>query len=336
MGLNSFRRGCMLFASVLASLAAAGCGAPSFLITPVANSNSLDEEVVKPGKGWARDKIAIVEVEGMLMNIRAGGLLQATENKLSLFTQEMEKAASDPSVKAVVLRVNSPGGTVTASDIMYQTVRDFREKTGKPVVASTQEVAASGGYYVCLASDRIVAHPTSVIGSIGVIFETMEFEGTLGKLGIRAAAIKSGPMKDMGSPFRAMLDPERKVMQEMVDEYYARFVALVKQRRERVRAADSETLRVITDGRVFTGERAVALGLADQNGLLDDAIDLAKELADAPGAKVVAYHRPYGYGGSIYARDPAPPPQANVLHLGLPTSRLTLPGGFYYLWEPGI
>ena len=314
--------------------AAGGCGAPSFLVTPVSNSNELDEQLVKPGKGWSRDKIAVVEVEGLLMNARAGGFLQPTENKVSLFTQQMEEAANDPSVKAVVLRVNSPGGTVTASDVMYQTVRDFREKTGKPVVAATQEVAASGGYYVALASDKIVAHPTSVIGSIGVIFNTMEFEGTLAKLGIRADAIKSGPLKDMGSPFRAMLDPERKVMQGMVDEYYTRFLNVVREHRPG--ACDPEKFNVATDGRVFTGETAVAMGLADRTGRLDDAIDLARELSGAKGAKVILYKRPYGYGGSIYAKDSIPTPRATVLHLDLPTSRATLPGGFYYLWEPGL
>ena len=115
----------------------AGCGVPSFLITPVQNTNRLEEHTVMAGKGWSPPKIAIIEVEGMLMNMRTGGLLQPTENTVSRFTQEMERAAADPDVRAVVLRVNSPGGTVTASDIMYQTVTRFREKTKKPVVAST-------------------------------------------------------------------------------------------------------------------------------------------------------------------------------------------------------
>ena len=112
----------------------AGCGAPSFLVTPVSSSTRLQEEEVQPGKGGA--KIAIVEVEGMLMNVRTGGFLQASENAVSLFSQEMDKAARDKNVKAVVLRINSPGGTVTASDLMYEIVNDFRAKTRKPVVAS--------------------------------------------------------------------------------------------------------------------------------------------------------------------------------------------------------
>ena len=296
---------------------------------------------MQPGKSG--DKVAIVPVEGMLINARVGGMFQAQENAVSLFTQQMRAAARDKSVKAVVLRVNSPGGTVTASDTMYEIVRDFRRKTGKPVVASAQEVCASGGYYVCCAADKIVAQPTTVLGSIGVLMNTMEFTGALGKLGIRADAIKSGPLKDMGSPYRSMGQPEREVMQEMVDEYFNRFVDVVSATRPVQEARPGlplkEDYRGVYSGRVFSGLRAVELGLADQAGRLDDAIVLAKQLAKAPGAKVVMYKRPYGYGGSIYASgEPAPRPGAqsggNVLQLELPESRLFLPSGFYYLWEP--
>lgn len=315
----------------------AGCGVPSFLVTPVANSNQLDEKVVRAGQGWNADKIVIVEVEGLLINARTGGFLQPTENKLSLFTEQLERAAADSHVKAVVLRVNSPGGTVTASDLMNQTLRDFRVKTGKPIVASTQEVAASGGYYVCLAADKIVVNPTSVVGSIGVIFNTMEFSGALDKLGIKSNAIKSGPLKDMASPFKPLGDDERKVMQEMVDAYYARFVGLVKDRRG---ISDPDTLKTVTDGRVFTGERAVELGLADKTGRLDEAIELAKQMGGASKAQVVIYRRPYGYSGSIYADSNVPTPQAagdstKALQVELPAA-VTMPGGFYYLWRPGL
>src|SRR5437016_6324156 len=151
-----------------------GCGAPSLLITPVANTSSLQEVQVEGGRGWFAPKIAMIEVEGMLMNARSGGFLQAQENKLSLFTQQLEAARNDPSVKAVVLRVNSPGGTVTCSDAMYQMIEKFKAETHKPVIASAQEVMASGAYYVCCASDAIVAQPTSVVGSIGVIIELFE------------------------------------------------------------------------------------------------------------------------------------------------------------------
>ena len=340
-----FRAVVLLSGSVLLLSTAGGCGVPSFLITPVSSSPRLQERVVQAGK--TGDKVAIVEVEGLLMNARAGGLLQAQENPVSLFTQQMRAAAKDRSVKAVVLRVNTPGGTVTASDTMYETVRDFRRRTGKPVVASAQEVCASGGYYICCAADKIVAQPTSIVGSIGVMMNTMEFTGALGKLGIRTDAIKSGPLKDMGSPYRSMEEPERKVMQEMVDEYFHRFLDVVSSTRPVQEARPTlplaEDYRGIYSGRVFSGARAVELGLADKAGRLEDAIKLAKELGKAKGAKVIMYKRPYGYGGSIYASaEPAPVGgtgdvagrRVNLVQLELPESRIFLPRGFYYLWEP--
>ena len=323
-----FRLAC---AALSLLLVATGCGMPSFLVTPVQNTSALEEQTVKDGQGFGAPKIALIEVEGMLLNMKAGGLLQPTENEVSRFTQEMEKAARDPSVKAVVLRVNSPGGTVTASDIMYQTVKRFKEQTKKPVVASLQDVAASGAYYVSCAADKIIAHPTAVVGSIGVIFNTFNVVGTLDKIGAKTEAIKSGPLKDMGSPFKE-LDPQaRAVMQGMVDEYYARFVNVVTSNRP---ARDSETMKITTDGRVFSGTRAVEVGLADRTGLLDDAIDEAKKMANAPNAKVVIYRRPYGFSGSIYAQNQTPQPHANVLELKVPGLTDRIPSGFYYLWQP--
>jgi len=323
----------LVLASILVSFIAicSGCGTPSLLITPVANSNQLDETEVAPGRGWFAGKIAIVEVEGMLINAKSGGLLEPTENVLSLFTQELNRAAADPEVKAVVLRVNSPGGTVSASDAMYQILQRFKKQTGKPVVASAQEVAASGAYYVSCGADKIVAQPTSIVGSIGVIFETYNLSGTMTKLGIRPGAFKSAEHKDIGSPFRDPTPEEEKIMQGMVDEYYERFKGIVRNHRQ---IPDEETFRIVTDGRVFSGEKAVALGLVDRTGLLEDAIQLARELANAPGAKVIAYKRPYGYGGSIYALNSSPQPKADVLQLKLPDAATLLPTGFYYLWRP--
>lgn len=319
----------LLILAVTFAALAGGCGTPSFLITPVSHTQKLREMEVGPGKG--RDKIAVIEVEGVLMNARTGGFLQPTENKLSLFKEQLDRAASDRDVKAVVLRVNSPGGTVTASDTMYELLCRFRRRTKKPVIASLQEVAASGGYYVACASDQIMASPTSVVGSIGVIFNTFDASGGMNKLGLRAESIKSGPLKDMGSPFKALSNDERAVMQGMVDEYYARFVSVVKAHRT---IDGDDKLRTATDGRVFSGQQALAMGLVDRVGLLEDAIKLARKAGKAPGATPIMYRRPYGYSGSIYATTPVAPPRANVTQLQIPGADSFLPGGFYYLWQP--
>jgi len=309
-------------------LLVAGCGTGSFLITPVSDTSELKQIAVQPGEKSA--KVAIVEVEGMLMDERSGGLLQPSENPLSLFVQELDQAADDDSVKAIVLRVNSPGGSVTTSDTMYQALKRFRAMTHKPVIASALELDASGAYYVSCGSDRIIVNPTSIVGSIGVIFESFDLQGTLEKLGVRTDAIKSAPLKDMGSPYRHLTPEARQIMQAMVDEYFARFKNIVVENRG---IKDAATLDMVTDGRVFSGQRAVELGLADQTGGLDDAIDLAKKLGGAPDGEVIMYKRPYGYAGSIYAEMPMPEPKSNEMSLKLPMSNW-LPDGFYYLWQP--
>ncbi len=316
--------------AILSLVLMSGC-APSFLVTPVSNPQQLQEQTVTPGQGWFPKKIALIEVEGMLSNTATGGFLQPRENKVSLFVQQLHKAEQDPDVRAVVLRVNSPGGTVTAADTMYEELMRFKKRSGKPVVASTQELAASGAYYVCCGADQIVAHPTSIVGSIGVIFEAFNFRGTLQKLGIISDPVKSGPLKDMGSPFRMRTAEESQVMQGMVDEYFHRFVGVVSERRH---ITDPDELKLITDGRVFTGRRAVELHLADSNGILEDAIHIAAKLANVPNAEVVMYRRPYGTSGSIYADAQTPKPQATVMQLNIPALQETLPAGFYYLWRP--
>jgi protease-4 len=314
-------------------MVAGGCGMPSFLITPVENTSKLEESVVEEGSGSG--KIAIIDIEGMLANAKGGGFLQPTENKLSLFVQELDRAAKDSSVKGVVLRINSPGGTVTCTDTMYTLLKKFKEETHKPVVASTQEVTASGGYYVACAADKIVASPTSVVGSIGVIFMTFDASGTMQKIGLRSEAIKSGIFKDIGSPFRPSTADERAIMQGIVDEYYARFKGVVTANRP---IKEGEKLNMVADGRVFSGHRAVELGLADQEGLLSDAIDLVRKMAKTPKAEVILYKRPYGYTGSIYASSEVGVPQAGSttnFNLDLPGAHAFLPSGFYFLWEPG-
>src|SRR4051794_18664883 len=158
-----------------------GC-MPSFLITPVSSNQSLKEVTVEEGTGGgflsSQSKIVIIEVEGMLLNARTGGFLQAQENDVSLFAQQLKKAEQDGAVKAIVLRINSPGGTVSASDLMYEEVLRFKQRSKKVVVASAQDIAASGAYYVACSADKVVVQSTSVVGSIGVIFNTFDFSGS--------------------------------------------------------------------------------------------------------------------------------------------------------------
>jgi protease IV len=309
------------------ALLATGC-APSFLVTPVSSSTELREELVQRGDGHG--KVLIVEIDGMILNGRSSGLLSSGENDTSLLAQQLDKAADDSSIKAVVLRINSPGGTVAASDTLYQEVLRFKKRTGRPVIAYGQDLMASGAYYTACAADRIMSQPTSLVGSIGVIFESFDISGTMGIVGVKANTIKSGPMKDMGSLFKPLTEDEKAVMQEMVNNFYARFKGLVGAARK----LEGVKLDAVSDGRVFTGEKALAVGLVDRVGTLNDALDAAREMGQAPGAEAVMYKRPHGYSGSIYADTGVGggAGAAQAINVQLPWA-MPMPG-VYYLWRP--
>ena len=157
-----------------------GCSDTALLIRPVSDKQQLDETQIYRDEGWfVFDKIAVIDVDGIMTNMSRPGLFQTGENPVSLFVEKLNKAAGDKDVKAVVLRINSPGGTVVASDLMHHTLLNFRKNTGKPVVACILDVGASGAYYLACACDTIYAAPSSVVGCIGTILQTVSFSGTM-------------------------------------------------------------------------------------------------------------------------------------------------------------
>src|SRR5207244_8728631 len=171
-------------------------------------------------------------------------------------------AADHAHTEALLLRINSPGGTVTASDIIYHEIMAVKEKRKIPVVAVIMDLGASGGYYIAVAGDRIIAHPTSVTGSVGVIMLRVNAEGLLQKIGVEASAIKSGAKKDIGSPFRPMTEDERAIFQSMINGFFSRFLDVVS----KGRSLPADQLKVIADGRVLTRPQALQLGLVEQVG----------------------------------------------------------------------
>jgi protease-4 len=314
----------------LLALGFAGCF-NGFMVTPVNTTGPLEECVVEEAKGWTRHKIALIDVSGLIMNVRKPGLLSDGENPVSIFREKLQTAAEDPTVKAVVLRINSPGGGVTASDIMYRDLQDFRQRTGKPVVACLMDVAASGGYYLAMGCDSVYAHPGTVTGSIGVIMSLYNAEGLCTKLGIESNPIKSGPNKDLGNPARKLSDHERQILQGIVDQFYSQFVAVVAEGRR----LPEERVRAIADGRIYSANEAKQLGLIDQIGYLDNAIAEAKARAGLHDAKVVAYDRTGSGQSTIYAAAPRIPSEINV-KLDLPGLPSAQQGAmFMYLWQPG-
>ena len=320
---------------LIALILITGCKADGFLIMPVSVAQKLQETVVSQDSGWfVEDRIALVDVEGMLVNRSDLGIFGSGENPVALFSDKLIKAASDSRVKAVVLRINSPGGTVTASHLMYELVQKFRKQSRKPVIICGMDLLASGAYYLASAGDEVIVQPTCVVGSIGVIMQTVNFSGTMTKLGIRTEAIKSGPSKDIGSPFRPMTESERTILQGIIDHFYDQFLDVILAGRTQLTA---ESLQPIADGRVYVAADAERHHLVDRIGGLEDAIISAKSAAKVSRVKVVMYHRPLGYRSNIYSNTQNHQPQSNVnfINVDLPDYLKLKQPTFLYLWAPG-
>lgn len=231
-------------------------------------------------QGEGPDKIAVVSVEGEI--VQTGDLTSAAV--ADDLVSQLRQAREDDAVKAVILRINSPGGSVVASDQIYHEVLEV-QRAGKPVVASMGEVAASGGYYIAAGARRIVANPSTFTGSIGVILVLLNLEGAAGNLGVEPIIIKAGRLKDIGSPFRDLTEEERQIFQGMIDQSYDQFVDVVAEGRH-MSAAEVEQ---VATGRPFTGEQAQDLGLVDRLGTFDVAVGTARRLAGLERATVVEY-----------------------------------------------
>ncbi len=237
--------------------------------------------------GEGSDKILLIDISGTLTTSKDSGIFSAPSLPARL-KEELTKAGKDDHIKAIILRINTPGGTVTSSDILYHELQEFKDKRKVPIIASIMDVGTSGGYYVAMASDYIFAHPSTITGSIGVIMLTLNGQGLLEKIGIEPMAIVSGPKKSMGSPFRAMKDEERAIFQDVIDRLFARFLSVVEQGRPKLSAAQ---IRELADGRIYTADVAKAKGLIDEIGYLDDAIERAKKNAQLTDAQVITYTR---------------------------------------------
>lgn len=279
--------------------------------------------------GQGASKILVMDVSGLISSAERQDSLLGNVRLPSLVSrvkEELEKAEKDKRVKAIVLRINSPGGMVTASDMIYQEIKAFRTRTGRPVIASLIDLGTSGAFYIAQATDWVIAHPTTVTGSIGVIMVRPDIEGLLTKLGIRTTEIKSGELKTMGSPFKPLSPEEQKVFQSVIDEMYDRFVKVVADGRKKL---SLEQIRGLADGRIYTAQQALEAGLIDGIGYLSDAIDQAKQFSGLDRARVIMYYRPGDFKGSFYAG----PLILESSLLATALEGLTTPQ-FLYLWMP--
>ena len=233
-----------------------------------------------------QDRVAIIRIEGVILDA------QSTISELKQYSE-------NPLVKAIVLRIDSPGGGVVPSQEIHDAVKRVKNKSNKAVIASMGTVAASGGYYIAAATDRIIANPGTLTGSIGVIMEMANFEGLMKKVGVEGVVIKSGRFKDVGSPLRKMSDEERKLLQSVMDDVHHQFIQAV----DDGRALEVSDVEPLADGRIYTGRQAKEARLVDELGDLDDAIHIAADIAGMEGEpKVVEPRKRFSFRDIIESR----------------------------------
>jgi len=341
------KMGCGVWAAIIAGAGFAALGLLIFVGLVIASVAGQSVETASQGgmaanlmertvEGTGDLKILLVPITGLIADMPQDGLLSSRAGMVSTVTAMLKRAREDPDIRAVVLAIDSPGGGITASDVLYHEIMRFREETGLPVVALFGDVAASGGYYVGAAAEHIVAHPTSVTGSIGVVMPLFGAKGLLDKVGLEARPIKSGENKDLGSAFREMTPEERAMLQEIVDEYYERFVSIVRKGFEtRGVPVDEPVLRGHCDGRIFTGRQALERGFVDALGYFQDARRAAEKRAGirTGGSRVIVFAPRPTLLSTILAKAAAPRPDTVTLKIeGLTDS--TAPR-FMYLWHVG-
>ncbi len=271
------------------------------------------EEVIQAGPRTT--KIAVITVRGIIDDEQAQDIYR-----------QLKRARDDKRVKGLILRVNSPGGTISGSDQICNEIRKYREKEDKPVVAFMQGVAASGGYYVSVACDKIIAEPTVITGSVGVLAGHFVLQELLEeKLGIQPAIFKSGEKKDWPSPFRPVTEEQRQYIQDrLINPAYNRFVQVVADGREALTLADVKRL---ADGSIYGAEEALSEKLIDEIGYIDEAIEQVKLLAGIKKAHVVEYRKPFSFVDFLSARS------RNILKINKNTLYELSTPQILYLWS---
>ncbi|WP_395745330.1 signal peptide peptidase SppA [Prosthecobacter sp.] len=332
--------GCLIALLLLALVVSLGLNVGQFLgklnidvgteagISSARPKRRLHEVTVESPKQATHDKIVHIDLEGVISSMHVGGLFAEAMPSVDTIKDSLEQAVNDKNVKAIVLRVNSPGGEVTASDIIYNAVKKAAKV--KPVVVYMDAMAASGGYYVACGASKIVASETTLTASIGVIIETMNYSQLFDKVGLSMNAFTSGAFKDSLSGARPMRDDEKAYVQNLVTQMYDRFLGIVSE----ARGVPKEQLKnTVADGRVVTGREALNAKLVDQIGYVEDAYALARTLGKTTDAGVVKYRHEVGFfevfgGASAQAATPPAKVQLDVSSGLLPK---LLPGVPYYL-----
>ena len=311
---------------VLLLMVFSGCTLFKINVTP--SLGPLKEKTVS---GEGSDKVLLVDIKGMISNKKQVSAL-GVETNLGLVDrvrEALKKAENDDDIKALVLRINTPGGTVTSSDIIYHEIKAFKERKRIKVYAIVMDLAASGGYYVAQAADRIIVHPTSLTGSIGVIALKANLSGLMEKVGVDFEVVKSGDHKDFLSPFRSLTKDERLMFQETIDTLHQRFVSTIENNRKQL---NRDEIKKLADGRIYTSQQALDAKLIDQIAYMDEAEDFIKKDLGFGEMSFVVYHRAGQHKSNIYSSSVPPSINFNFVNLNfIPES----PGpNFMYLWMP--
>lgn len=343
---RSSLRALAVFLAAALALPLAGC-LPSRIVVdlaPTVGEFEATTVLADPAADPAGPAVALIDVSGVISHVSPPGVVP-TPSTVDRVVSRLRAAADDPDVRAVVLRVNSPGGTVAASDSLYREIRAHQRTTGHPVVVSMADLATSGGYYVSLAADELIAQPSTITGSVGVIVQTFNLSAAMQRVGVAGEAVVSHPNKDVANPFEPRDPDHYAILQTIVDDFYDQF-------RERLRAdrpalTGSARFDELTDGRVLTGRAAAEAGLVDSLGDLRDAFDAAKRRAGLDAARLVRFHAPGAPPSSLYSASAAaaalPGPAAETASPAADAARALLDRagpasqpdpGFYYLWRP--
>jgi protease-4 len=276
--------------------------------------------------GKSGSKILLLSLDGVLTEKPEAQIFGTGESIVARVREELEKARKDDEIRALLLRINSPGGTVSASDNLYDEILRFKRERKLPVVAQLMGLATSGGYYVAMAADHVIAQPTSVTGSIGVIFGGVNLAGLMEKIGVEDQTLVSGAFKDAGSALRRMSPEERAQLQSVLGDMFDRFLQVVGDGRPELEA---EAIARLADGRIYSAPQALSEGLVDEVGSIDTAVSTAERAAGLERSRVVTYHRPREHRANLYSASLTTPRFDLDIRRALPQ----LPSAaFLYLW----
>jgi protease IV len=306
-----------------------GCAYINIPLLP--SAQSLKEQEIE-GKGSA--KILMMDISGFISEReKEGGLLGDVKPSMVAQVREaLQKAERDPAIAGVIVRINSPGGTVTAADIIHHEIIRFKERKKVPLYACIMSVGASGGYYIAAATDDITVHPTAITGSFAVILMSLNVEGLMSKIGVNEVTFKSGDKKDLLSPFRAATPEEKQIVQTMINQLHKRFVDTIMARPGNT--LSRKEVETLADGRIYTAEQALAAKIVDRIGYLDDVIARMKQQIKVEDARIVTYARPGSYKGTIYSGSSAEPSRMMSLLAGGSIFDSLAETQFMYVWKP--